>query len=105
MIALRFSPEALKDLDETWEYIATELCNPDAAESTVNAILDAVERLREHPYIGAPLNSISRIESDYRFVIAGHFLAFYRVWDGAVYVDRVLYERRDCLRILLDKEH
>ena len=101
MADLRYSPEALKDLDEIWEYIHSDLCNPDAADHTVNAILDKTESLRDFPYSGAPLDTISRIRSEYRFVQANNFLAFYRVEGGIVYIDRILYARRDCLRILL----
>ena len=101
MADLKYSPEALKDLDEIWEYINSDLCNPDAADNTLNAILDKSESLREFPYSGTPLDTISRIHSDYRFVPINNFLAFYRVQDGNVYIDRILYARRDCLRILL----
>jgi len=101
MADLKYSPEALKDLDEIWEYINSDLCNPDAADHTINAILDKTEALRQFPYIGSPLDTISRIHSDYRFVSANNFLAFYRVQDEEVYIDRILYGRRDCLRILL----
>lgn len=103
MADLKYSPEALKDLDEIWEYINSELSNPEAADNTINTILDKTETLREFPYSGAPLDVISRVHSDYRFVTANNFLAFYRVYEDVVYIDRVLYERRDCLRILLRK--
>ncbi|MBE5791911.1 MAG: type II toxin-antitoxin system RelE/ParE family toxin [Clostridia bacterium] len=101
MADLKYSPEALKDLDEIWDYIYSDLCNPDAADHTVDAILVKTESLREFPFSGAPLDTISRIHSDYRFVPANNFLAFYRVQDGVVYIDRILYGRRDCLRTLL----
>lgn len=104
MADLKYSPEALKDLDGIWEYIRSELSNPDAADNTVNAILDRAEALREFPYSGALLDAISRIHSDYRFVTVGNYLVFYRVCEETVYVDRVLYARRDCLRILLDRK-
>ena len=104
MADLKYSPEALKDLDDIWEYIRSELSNPDAANNTVNVILDRAESLQEFPYSGAPLDVISRIHSDYRFVTAGNYLVFYRVREGTVYVDRVLYERRDCLRIRLGRK-
>ena len=100
MTDLKYSHEALKDLDEIWEYINSDLCNPDAADHTVNAILDKTESLREFPYSGVPLDTISRIHSNYRFIPVNSFLAFYRVQDGVVYIDRILYSRRDCLRIL-----
>ena len=70
----------------------------------IEAILDRAETLREFPCSGAPLDAISRIHSDYRFVTAGNYLAFYRIREETVYIDRVLYARRDCLRILLDRK-
>lgn len=100
MFKLCFSEAALADLDEIHGYIAGELMNPDAADNTVSGILDAVDRLAEFPLSGTPLNALIDIESDYRFVISGHYLAFYHLADGAVLVDRVLYERRDCVKAL-----
>ena len=40
------------------------------------------------------------MESDYRFQVTCSCLTFYRVYGSDVYVDRVLYGRRDYLRIL-----
>ena len=49
MADLKYSPEALKDLDDIWEYIHSELSNPDAADHTVNAILDRARRSGSSP--------------------------------------------------------
>ena len=100
MFDVYFSKAALNDLDEIWAYIAFELSNPDAAENTVNGILDAIDRLPEYPLSGTPLNVLMDIESDYRFVIYRHYLAFYHLESNAVYIDRVLYEGRDCVKAL-----
>ena len=62
--------------------------------------MDDVDRLESHAEIGAALSSIADIESDYRFLVTGSYLTFYRVRDNDIYVDRVLYGRRDYLRIL-----
>ena len=74
--------------------------NPSAAISTVRNITNDIRRLREHSLIGASLSSIADVESDYRFLVTGSYLTFYRVLDNDVYVYRVLYGRRDYLRIL-----
>ena len=50
--------------------------------------------------IGTPLSSVTDIESDYRFLTGGNYMVFYRVNGQDVYIDRVLYGRRDYLRIL-----
>ncbi len=99
---LHFSPAALDDLDEIYDYILTDLGNPGAAGRTVYAILDTLDALREFPLMGTPLSSVARVESDYRFLVSGSYMAFYRPGTGHVYIDRVLYGRRDYLRILME---
>ena len=61
-------------MDEIWEYIVFELCNPQAAENTVNKIMDAVDELENFTEIGALLSSVTDIESDYRFLISGNYM-------------------------------
>ncbi len=87
-------------MDEIWDYISSELQNISAAERTVNRIMDAVDQLADFAEIGSPLSSIADVNSDYRFLVTGNYLTFYRVQSSNVYVDRVLYGRRDYLRIL-----
>ena len=60
--------------------------------------------LREYSSAGALLSSISDIESEYRFLVSGNYLTFYRVSGNNVYIDRILYGRRDYLRILFEKK-
>lgn len=97
---LHLSDEAQADLAGIKFYIAKNLENPSAAISTVRNITKDIRRLWEHSLIGASLSSIADVESDYRFLVTGSYLTFYRVLDNDVYVDRVLYGRRDYLRIL-----
>ena len=97
---IHYSAESRRDLDGIWDYIVSDLQNPSAAERIVDRIMDDVDRLESHAEIGAPLSSIADIESDYRFLVTGSYLTFYRVRDNHIYVDRVLYGRRDYLRIL-----
>ncbi len=97
---LYYSPEALKDLNDIQEYITAELCNPSAAQSVINKILDKIEKLKDYPGMGAKLSGIVNIESDYRFVVSGKYIAFYRHVEKNVYIDRVLYGRRNYLNII-----
>jgi len=100
---IHYTKESRRDLDEIWDYISSELQNISAAERTVNRIMDDVDRLADFAEIGAPLSSIADVDSDYRFLVTGSYLTFYRVYGSDIYVDRVLYGRRDYLRILFDK--
>jgi len=97
---LFYSPLALQDMDGIWNYIFEELSNPTAASNTVNRILDHIDRLRQFPEIGSPFSSVAKIETDYRYLVYGNYLAFYRSQGEDIYIDRVLYGRRDYLKIL-----
>ena len=97
---IHYAAESRRDLDEIWDYIAYNLQNVSAAERIVNRIMNDVDHLENHAEMGALLSSIVNVESDYRFLVTGNYLTFYRVYGSDVYVDRVLYGRRDYLRIL-----
>lgn len=101
---LRYSPEAIRDLDEINEYITDELSNPDAAYALIDRILDAAERLEAFPESGAPVASVASIPNDYRFIPIEQYIIFYRVQSPHVSIDRILYGRRDYLRILFDPQ-
>ena len=97
---INYSPKALQDLDEIWDYISNELSNPNAAEHVVTSILDAVDVLGEFPESGAPLDPHINLDSPYRFVTASNYIAFYRFEENTVYVDRVLYQKRNYAKLL-----
>jgi len=97
---INYSPKALQDLDEIWDYITKDLFNPEAAENVVNAVLDAVDVLEDFPESGAPLEPHIDLDTPYRFVTAGNYIAFYRFEDNAIYVDRVLYKKRNYANLL-----
>ena len=98
---IHYSAQAQRDLDEIRDYMVADLCNPKAAERMVTRILDAVDQLADFSGIGAPLSSVADTDADYRFLVTGSYLTFYRVHGNDVYVDRILYGRRDYLRILM----
>ncbi len=98
-----YSVESRRDLNEIWDYIASELQNNSAAERIVTGILDSVQQLEDFAELGAPLSSIADVEGGFRFLVVGNYLTFYRIENGEVYIDRILYGRRDYLRILFGK--
>ena len=100
---LLYSPLAQKDLDEIWDYIVSDLCNPIAAESTVNKIMDDIDCLADFPKMGQTLSSITNTVTDYRYIVSGNYMAFYRLYDEIVYIVRILYGRRNYMRILFEE--
>ncbi|MBQ7896515.1 MAG: type II toxin-antitoxin system RelE/ParE family toxin [Oscillospiraceae bacterium] len=97
---LHLSIDAREDLAEIKAYIADELDNPQAASAIVKKISKTISMLRDHALIGAALSSILDVESDYRFLTSGNYMIFYRVAGNDVFIDRILYGRRDFSRIL-----
>lgn len=100
MNKLYLSEEAQKDLMEIKTYIEEELQNPSAARSTVSRITKSLRILENHSQAGAMLSSVADIESDYRFLVSGNYLSFYRIQGSVIYIDRILYARRDYMRVL-----
>lgn len=76
---IRYSAESRRDLDDIWDYIVSELQNRVAAERVVDRILDAVERLKDFAEMGALLSSVADVGGDYRFLVSGNYMVFYRV--------------------------
>ncbi len=97
---IHYTLAARRDLDGIWDYIVLELQNRSAAEHVVNRILDAVDKLEHFPQMGTPLSTIADNREDYSFLVSGSYMVFYRVNGQDVYVDRVLYARRDYLNVL-----
>ena len=99
---LHLSEEAQNDLLEIKAYIEEELLNPSAALATVSRITKSLRILQNHAQAGASLSSISDMESDYRFIVSGNYISVYRAYGSEVFIDRILYARRDYMRILFE---
>ena len=97
---IHYSPESRRDLDDIWDYNVSELQNRSAAERVINRIIDAVDPLKNFAEMGTPLSSIADIGTDYRFLVSGNYMVFYRVQGNDVYIDRVLYGRSDYMSVL-----
>jgi len=100
MNKLSISPDARKDLEAIKAYVNDELENPIAAVNVVSRITKSIKNLKDMPGVGTPLSSKVPFDTDYRFLVCGNYLAFYRYEDKTIYVDRVLYGRRDYVKIL-----
>lgn len=94
-VEIRYSPRAIRDLDEIYDYIANHLQNLTAAQKIIGGILDAVENLSSFPESGAKLIFSPGLDSGYCYVQHKKYLAFYHLSGTDVYVDRVLYGKQD----------
>lgn len=100
MAKIVFPKKAIDDLEGIKTYITEELLNEVAANKTVTKIMEQVRMLQDFPEIGAPLSSIVDIETNYRYLVCGRYIAFYRYEEDTVFIDRILYSRRNFMQIL-----
>ena len=100
MMKLRINPEVIEDIAEIKRYIREELCNPSAADRIAKKIVSAYKELKNAPFIGVPLDSVLEVKTDYRFLVCGNYLIFYKVKDDVISVYRVMNGRRDYCRQL-----
>jgi len=83
---IKWHRKARQDLRHLRAYIAEG--NPQAAASVARSILQAVERLPEHPAIGRP----GRVMGTRELVVAGTpYLVPYRVMGDVIVILRVLH--------------
>lgn len=100
MAEIKFSPEVISDLQQTKTYIAQELCNEQAAVSTVADITKRIRMPADFPKSGTPLSTVVDFETEYRILVCGNYTAFYRIENQTVNIVRVLYGRRNFMQIL-----
>jgi toxin ParE1/3/4 len=85
------APAAILDLDEIYEYVASD--SPAAADGVIDGIEAACQLVADHPHVG---RHREEIEDRVMSFPVGSYLIFYRIDDnGSVEIARVLHGRRD----------
>lgn len=97
---IHYSPKSLSDLDEIFNYIAFELKDIIAADNTVNGIIDSINILKQFAESGTILCLPTGEVTIYRYVISGNYLSFYHLYENEIYIDRIIYGKRDYIKIL-----
>ena len=83
---------AIRELESAHAYLVER--NPEAARRFASQVLDATERIRRHPEVGAVANDILP-DGRYRHVIVGHHRIIYRLGEQAIVIVRVWDARQD----------
>ena len=104
MFEVKIAPQAAEDLLEIKNYIEDKLQNPIAAHNTISKIVETYENLAVFPNVGLPVEKYVLFPTDYKFVLANNYSIFYRIEDEIIRVIRILYSRRDFVRILFEKD-
>ncbi len=94
---LLYRPAAIKDIENTADYIEHQLKNPSAAKKLKTNILKKTALLKDDPEMGIKLSDKYDIESDYRLIIINKQIIFYEIHSQYIEIVRVLDGRTDCL--------
>jgi len=105
---IRIMKPAQDEMRETYRYIADELNNPVAARRRLSLIDEAIQSLKENPGRFPLVRDDYLASKGYRMIVVKNHLVFFivREKERAVSVMRVLYGRRDWMRLLrVEAEH
>ena len=92
------APVALGELDEIWDYYATQLQNPDAADRIRDEIFEGFHTLAKTAGIGHYRSDLAK--EPLRFWHVRSYLIIYRSEKRPIEIVRVLYGARDVRAIL-----
>ncbi len=102
---VRITDKALADMEEIYNYIATQLQAPENAMAQYNWIAKAIEELSMFPE-KARMESEPERAMGLRQLVIDKYSAFYVIKDMKVIVIRVLYSAMDISkRLLEDSRH
>lgn len=97
---LRYTPEALHDIQEIKRYIKSELHNAKAANRITKAFLDGCAQLKQFPEMGPGIEAKTGYETTLRLLVIEHYVVLYRIDTDMISIGRVINARQDYLRIL-----
>ena len=97
---LRYTPEAISDLQSIKQYIKSTLRNPSAATRITKMILDSCSALKSFPESGSSLSALTGYDTDLRMLVCENYIALYRIDDDIVSIARIIHAKQDYMRIL-----
>lgn len=97
--SLRYTPEAMRDMDGVWDGVYEASKSYDIADDYVSEFADRIEEKKRYPLSGEPLLYRGLFTGFYS-VNYKKYKAFYRVNDKYIEVIRIIPAKRDYLKIL-----
>lgn len=97
---LRYTPEAIADLQRIKRYIRETLHNPIAAQRISNMILAHCSGLKSFPQMGVELSALVECEQGLRMLVCERYVAIYHCGTDTVSVLRIFNGQQDFMRIL-----
>ena len=103
MNKVKLTHAAKMDLQEIKDYISITLRNPAAANGILKGITTQIRSLESFPQMGTVIE-LDESSIAYRYLVYGNYMSFYHIQNDSVIVDRILYGRRNYLKLLLGSQ-
>lgn len=99
--SLRYTPEAMRDMDDVWDGVYEASKSYDIADNYVSEFADKIEEKKQFPLSGIPLLYRGLFTGFYS-VNYKKYKAFYRVNDKDKYIEviRIIMAKGDYMTIL-----
>ena len=98
MATIKLTKKAINDINKIYDYIIED--SQQNADSVKSDIIQAINHLGLFPFMGTSLAGRINIKTDYRYVITGKFLIFYKTKEDVVNIYRVLSSDMDYIKVL-----
>ena len=92
---LKIFPSAQDDMEQIFEYISVNLCNPSAALDQINDFEKAFDNVCTFPDSCPLVNNEYVKDKSLRKLIVNNYIAFYRIKNHEIQVVRVIYGMRN----------
>jgi addiction module RelE/StbE family toxin len=104
MYKIHYLPIALDDLKDIVRYIVHTLESPQAAKNLISKIDKEVLKTAENPFRCPLYTTSEKLKYDYRVLHINNYSLFYAVENEKIEIHRIIYSRRDMVRILKAQE-
>ncbi len=96
---IKYSKSAIRDLDRVWSEIFEASKKQNFTIKYIDDLMNKIEEKADYPKSGSPLYYENGF-TGYYYVVFKAYLAFYRIENNSILVDRVLLGKSDYMRIL-----
>ena len=104
MYKIHYLPIALDDLKNIVRYMADTFESPGAAEKFLSKINKEVLKIADNPFRCRLYASSEKLKHDYRVLHIDNYSLFYETEKNKIEIHRIIYSRRDTVRILKAQE-
>jgi addiction module RelE/StbE family toxin len=101
MYKIHYLPLALDDLKSIVRYIADTLKSPQAAENFLSKLDREVLKIADNPFRCRLYSPSEKLKYDYRVLHIDNYYLFYEVENKKIEIHRIIYSKRDTMRILM----